>query len=86
MRVLTVLLGLAACSTLALASGAAFAQSIGIERVRQMAFDRGIVRLEEIEYKRRRNIWEVEGEDARGNDIEMHVDATTGRVLKMERD
>jgi len=44
------------------------------------------VDLDEIEYKRRRNIWEVEGEDARGNDIEMHVDATTGRVLKMERD
>ncbi len=86
MRVLTVVLGLAACSIFAFASTAAFTQSISIERVRQMAFDRGIVDLDEIEYKRRRNIWEVEGEDARGNDIEMHVDATTGRVLKMKRD
>ncbi len=86
MRVLKVVLGLAACSTLSLASSAAVAQSIGIEKVRQMAFDRGIVDLEEIEYKRKRNIWKVEGEDARGDDIEMHVDATTGRVLKMERD
>ena len=86
MRVLTVVLALAACSTLGFASSAAYAQSISIEKVRQMAFDRGIVDLEEIEYKRRRNIWKVEGEDARGDDIEMHVDATTGRVLKMERD
>lgn len=86
MRVLTVVLGLAAGSALVVASSAAFAQSINIEQVRQMAFDRGIVDLDEIEYKRRRNIWEVEGEDARGNDIEMHVDATTGRVIKMKRD
>lgn len=86
MRRLTVVLGLAACTTLGFVSTAAYAQSIGIERVRQMAFDRGIVDLEDIEYKRRRNIWKVEGEDARGDDIEMHVDATTGRILKMERD
>ena len=86
MRVLTVVLGLAACTTIGLLSAAAYAQSIGIERVRQMAFDRGIVDLEDIEYKRKRNIWKVEGEDARGDDIEMHVDATTGRILKMERD
>jgi uncharacterized membrane protein YkoI len=86
MRVLKVVLGLAACSTVGFVSSAAVAQSIGIEKVRQMAFDRGIVDLEEIEYKRKRNIWKVEGEDARGDDIEMHVDATTGRVLKMERD
>jgi len=86
MRVLTVVLGLAASSIFVFASSVAFAQSVTIERVRQMAFDRGIVDLDEIEYKRRKNIWEVEGEDARGNDIEMHVDATTGRVLKMKRD
>ena len=86
MRVLTFVLGLAAFPALGLASGNAYAQSISIEKVRQMAFDRGIVDLEEIEYKRRKNIWQVEGEDARGDDIEMHVDATTGRILKMKRD
>lgn len=86
MRRLKVVLGLAACTTLGVLSATAYAQSISIEKVRQMAFDRGIVDLEEIEYKRRRNIWKVEGEDARGDDIEMHVDATTGRVIKMERD
>ena len=86
MRVLTVVLGLVAFSALSVASGDASAQSIRIEKVRQMAFDRGIVDLEEIEYKRRKNIWKVEGEDARGDDIEMHVDATTGRILKMKRD
>ncbi len=86
MRVLIVVLGLVACFAFGISTNPAFAQSISIEKVRQMAFDRGIVDLDEIEYKRRKNIWEVEGEDARGNDIEMHVDATTGRVLKMKRD
>ena len=86
MHVLTVVLGLAAFSALGLPLGTASAQSVSIDKVRQMAFDRGIVDLEEIEYKRRKNIWKVEGEDARGDDIEMHVDATTGRILKMRRD
>jgi uncharacterized membrane protein YkoI len=59
---------------------------IDIETVRAMAFDRGIVKLEEIELKRRKGIWKVEGEDAYGEDIEMEVDARTGRIIKMKRD
>jgi uncharacterized membrane protein YkoI len=59
---------------------------VDIETVRAMAFDRGIVRLDEIELRRKRGVWEVEGEDAYGNDIEMKVDALTGRIIKMERD
>jgi uncharacterized membrane protein YkoI len=51
-----------------------------------MAFDRGFVRIEEIELKRKKGIWKVEGEDAYGHEIEMKVDASTGRVIKMERD
>jgi len=86
MRVLAVVLGLAACLSLGLVSGAAQATSVGIEQVRQMAFDHGIVRLEEIELRRRKGVWQVEGEDANGNDIEMDVDARTGRIIRMERD
>jgi uncharacterized membrane protein YkoI len=77
----TLLLGL----TLGLAATPA-AASVDIEDVRAMAFDRGIVRIEEIELHQRRGVWEVEGEDAYGHDIEMKVDARTGRVIKMERD
>ncbi|MCB1441925.1 MAG: PepSY domain-containing protein [Methyloceanibacter sp.] len=86
MRVLTVVLGLAACLSLGLVSGTAQANSVGIEQVRQMAFDHGIVRLDEIELRRRKGVWQVEGEDANGNDIEMDVDARTGRIIRMERD
>ena len=52
MRVLTVVLGLAACLSLGLVSGTAQANSVGIEQVRQMAFDHGIVRLDEIELRK----------------------------------
>jgi len=86
MRVVAIVLGLAACLTFGLLAGTAQANEIGIERVRQMAFDHGIVRLEEIELRRRKGIWKVEGEDASGNDIEMDVDARTGRIIRMERD
>ncbi len=51
-----------------------------------MAFRSGIVRLDEIELRRRKGVWQVEGEDANGNDIEMDVDARTGRIIRMERD
>lgn len=86
MRVPILVLGLAAFLVSAAVLTPASAANIGIERVRQIAFNYGIVQIEEIEFKRRRNLWEVEGEDARGDDIEMHVDASTGHVLKMERD
>lgn len=59
---------------------------VDIETVRAMAFDRGIVKLEEIELKRRKGIWKVEGEDAYGEEIEMEIDARTGRIIKMKRD
>jgi len=92
MRVLTVVLGLAASLTIGLSASPATADRyveidyIDIEDVRAMAFDRGIVRLEEVELNRRRGVWKVEGEDETGEDIEMKVDARTGRIIKMERD
>jgi uncharacterized membrane protein YkoI len=82
MRVMPVLLVL----VLGLGSTPALAAYIDIETVRAMAFDRGIVKLEEVELHRRKGIWKVEGEDAYGEEIEMKVDARTGRVIKMERD
>lgn len=83
MRVLTVVLGLAIGLSTSPASAGRY---LDIEDVRAMAFDRGIVRLEEVELKRNKGIWEVEGEDAYGHEIEMKVDAYTGRIIKMERD
>jgi uncharacterized membrane protein YkoI len=82
MRVLTVVLALA----FGAAVTPALAGYVDIEDVRRMAFDRGIVKLEEVELHRKKGIWKVEGEDAYGEEIEMKVDARTGRILKMERD
>jgi len=86
MRVLAVVLGLTAPLSLGLATAPAFAKAIDIETVRQMAFDRGIVRIEEIELRRKKGIWKVEGEDASGEEIEMEVEAQSGRIIKMKRD
>jgi len=85
MRVMPVLLPTLLGLALGLAATPAIAY-VDIEDVRAMAFDRGIVRLEEIELHRRKGVWEVEGEDAYGHEIEMKVDARTGRIIKMERD
>jgi len=82
MRVVPIVLALG----FSLGFAAPAAAYVDIETVRAMAFDRGIVKLEEIELKRRKGIWKVEGEDAYGEEIEMEIDARTGRIIKMKRD
>jgi uncharacterized membrane protein YkoI len=85
MRVTPVLLATLLGLTLGLGATPAFAY-VDIEDVRAMAFDRGIVKLEEIKLHRKKGVWKVEGEDAYGQEIEMKVDARTGQIIKMERD
>jgi uncharacterized membrane protein YkoI len=72
-----------------LASSLAFsvpagATPVSIDDVRAMAFDKGIVKIEEAELDD--GVWEVEGYDANGHEIEMEVDATTGNIVKLKRD
>lgn len=67
----------------ALAAPAA-AQPVTIEDVRGMAFDKGIVKIQKVELDD--GIWEVEGDDASGNEIEMKVEAGSGQIIKLERD
>jgi len=86
MRLMPIVLPTLFSLALGLAASPASARYLDIEDVRAMAFDRGIVKLEEIELKRRKGIWKVEGEDASGHEIEMEVDARTGQIIKMERD
>jgi hypothetical protein len=62
----------------------AAAQPVTIEDVRFMAFDKRIMKIEEIELDD--GIWEVEGEDATGHEIEMKVEARSGRIIKLKRD
>ncbi len=62
----------------------AAAQPVNIEDVRALAFDKGIVKIEEVELDD--GIWEVEGYDASGHEIEMKVEAASGNIIKLERD
>ena len=79
MRIIPAFLAL----SFALAAPAA-AQPVTIEDVRGMAFDKGIVKIEEVELDD--GIWEVEGIDAGGHEIEMKVEAGSGQIIKLERD
>ncbi len=69
--------------SLALAVPAA-AGPLSIDDVRAMAFDRGIVKIEEVELDD--GIWEVEGYGSDGHEIEMKVEAASGNIIKLERD
>ena len=62
----------------------AAAQPVNIEDVRALAFDKGIVKIEEVELDD--GLWEVEGYDANGHEIEMKVDAASGQIIKLGRD
>jgi uncharacterized membrane protein YkoI len=67
----------------ALATPAA-AGPVSIEDVRALAFEKGIVKIEEVELDD--GVWEVEGYDQSGHEIEMKVEAATGAIIKLERD
>jgi hypothetical protein len=57
---------------------------VTIEDVRAMAFDKGIVRIEEVELDD--GVWEVEGTDASGHEIKMKIEAGSGQIIKLKRD
>jgi len=67
----------------ALRPTAAGAQHLTIDDVRNMALDRGVATIKEIELDH--GIWEVQGRDAGGHKIEMKVDALSGEIVKMRR-
>ena len=69
--------------SLALAAPAS-AQPVTIEDVRGIAFAKGIVRIEQVELDD--GVWEVEGIDASGQEIEMKIEARSGQIIKLERD
>ena len=60
----------------------ALAANLTIEDVRYMAFDKGIVKIKEVELHK--GIWK--GEDAGGHEIKMKVDAWSGQIIKLKRD
>lgn len=75
-----VLFALSAAAALPAAAGA---QHLTIDDIRNMAFDKGVATIKEIELDH--GIWEVQGRDAGGPKIEMKVDALSGEIVKMRR-
>ena len=61
-----------------------WAQPVTIEDVRGIAFAKGIVQIEQVELDD--GVWEVEGIDASGQEIEMKIEARSGQIIKLERD
>jgi hypothetical protein len=62
----------------------AWARFVTIDDVRDLAFGKGIVTIEEVELDD--GIWKVEGYDSAGAEIKMKVDAANGQIIKLKRD
>ena len=71
-----------ACLT-ALALPAAAGERPTIDEVRDMAFAKGVVTIEEIELDD--GICEVRGRDEGGHKIKMEVEARSGMIVKLKR-
>ncbi len=72
-----------AALSLGLLAGPALAE-ISAEDAIRIAQENGVASVTEVD--RDDGKWEVEGRDADGREIEVDVDATSGAVLKVERD
>jgi uncharacterized membrane protein YkoI len=81
MRLIPVLLAFSFAFALPAAAAAPY---VSVDDVRNMALDRGVTKIKEIELDD--GVWELEGWDATGHEIEMKVDARSGAIIKMKRD
>ncbi len=57
---------------------------IGAEDARAIAMMNGLVTVEDVNTRWRDGDFEVEGEDASGNNMEIRIDAETGAVLEID--
>jgi hypothetical protein len=61
----------------------AFARPLAIEDVRQMAFDKGIVKIKKV--KLDHGFWLIKGDDTSGHEIQMKIEARSGQIVKLKR-
>jgi hypothetical protein len=54
-----------------------------LQRALLVARDLGVIGISEVQYYDGR--WEIEGRDPRGKNVNMHIDALTGAVVKVDR-
>jgi hypothetical protein len=85
-NVRAVLSALALVSFLGLATPALAEAGSGPSIYRALATARafGVVGFKEIQFSDGK--WEIEGRDPRGRTVNMHIDAVTGALLRMNRD
>ena len=57
---------------------------ISLEQARRIAMENGVLRIEEI--KLDDGVWEIEGRDNAGAEIEMNLRAIDGAIVKIERE
>lgn len=69
-----------------LAASPALAQQFKVseQQARQIASDRGVVKITEIEQDDGK--WEIEGRDKDGRKVEIDIHGQSGEVVKFERD
>lgn len=69
-----------------LAASPALAQPFKVseQQARQIASDRGVVKITEIEQDDGK--WEIEGRDKDGRKVEIDIHGQSGEVVKFERD
>ncbi len=60
------------------------APAVSLEQATRIARDNGLVVIREIELDDGK--WEVEGRNQSGERRELHIDATSGKILRNERD
>lgn len=58
--------------------------SVSAEQAMKIARDNGLVSIREVELDDGK--WEIEGRDQAGQEREIHIDASNGKVLRNERD
>lgn len=73
----------AATLSLGLLAGPALADITAEDAIR-IARDNGVATVTEVD--REDGKWEIEGHDGEGREIEVDIDATSGAVIKIERD
>ncbi len=61
----------------------AFARALAIDDVRQMDFEKGIVKIKKV--KLDHGFWQVKGDDTSGHEIQMKIEARSGQIVKLKR-
>ncbi len=72
------------CLALASPAAAEEVEPVTMGEARDIAHDAGVAEIDEIELDD--GVWEIDGRDRKGNDVEIEIDRITGEIVKAKRD